>query len=72
MVDIISGASNPTPMTKLSKTYRRWLKRLATGKIPDHEWPIGFDSRGRLRTAMPILTVVPDEPPDRARPLPLP
>jgi hypothetical protein len=36
-------------MTKLSKAYRRWLKRLATGKIPDSEWPIGFDSRGRLR-----------------------
>jgi hypothetical protein len=21
---------------------------LATGKIPDAEWPIGFDARGRL------------------------
>ena len=59
-------------MTKLSKAHRRWLKRLATGKIPDHEWPIGIDSRGRLRTEMPILIVVPDEAPDSARPLPLP
>jgi hypothetical protein len=44
-------------MTRLSKSYWRWLKRLATGKIPDREWPIGFDSRGRLRTEMPVLRV---------------
>ena len=36
-------------MTKLSMEHRRWLKRLATGKIPDHLWPIGVDARGRLR-----------------------
>jgi hypothetical protein len=59
-------------VTKLSKAHRRWLKRLSTGKIPDHEWPIGVDSRGWLRTKMPALIVVPDEPPDRSRLLPLP
>jgi hypothetical protein len=53
-------------MTKLSKAYRRWLKRLATGMIPDREWPLGFDTRGRLRTEMPILRIVPADPPDRA------
>ena len=46
--------------------------RLSTGKIPDHDGPIGFDPRGRLRTEMPALIVVPDEPPDRSRLLPLP
>ena len=138
-------------MTRLTREHRRWLKRLACGKIPDSEWPLGFDRRGRLnifdpgepvppprirnggraprarpapaaerdlsvglgfvpnmtdaemrrrmarevlegtkdrlensppigwhpvtktiRTEMPILRVVPDEAPDRARPLPLP
>jgi hypothetical protein len=43
-----------TSMTnKLSKEHRRWVKRLATGKIPDAEWPIGIDGRGRLRTWEP-------------------
>lgn len=32
-------------VTMLSKQHRRWLKRLATGKIPDAEWPLGFNSR---------------------------
>jgi hypothetical protein len=36
-------------VTKLSKAHRRWLKRLATGKIPDHLWPIGINRRGQLQ-----------------------
>jgi quercetin dioxygenase-like cupin family protein len=40
-------------VTKLSKAHWRWLKRLATGKIPDHLWPIGVDARGRLRIVEP-------------------
>jgi hypothetical protein len=56
-------------MGKLTKAHRRWLKRLATGRIPDKEWPIGFDARtGQIRTEMPVLKVVPDAPDDRGRP----
>ena len=40
-------------VTKLSKAHRRWLKRLATGKVPDAEWPLGFDARGRLCISEP-------------------
>jgi hypothetical protein len=66
-------------MTKLSKEHRRWLKRLATGKVPDHLWPIGVDARGRLRIvepgqSPPPITVISEaEARERAsRPLPLP
>jgi hypothetical protein len=50
-------------MTQLSRAYRRWLKRLATGKISDAEWPIGVDARGRLQVlepgqSPPPLTVI--------------
>ena len=40
-------------VTKLSKQHRHWLKRLATGKIPDAEWPLGFNSRGQLQVFEP-------------------
>ena len=67
------------PHTQLSKTHRRWLKRLVTGKIPDHLWPIGVDARGRLRTLEPgqspppIRVISEAEARERARsPLPLP
>jgi hypothetical protein len=66
-------------MTRLTKAHRRWLKRLATGKIRDEEWPIGFDARGRLRfvepgQCPPPITVISEaEARERAsRPLPLP
>jgi hypothetical protein len=67
-------------MTKLTREHRRWLKRLATGKIPDHLWPIGVDGRGRLRTwepGQPLPTLEDairrEDPRERARrPLPLP
>jgi hypothetical protein len=66
-------------MIELSREHKRWLKRLVTGKIPDNEWPIGVDRRGRLRISepgapMPLITVVSEEEArERARrPLPLP
>jgi hypothetical protein len=67
-------------VTKLSKEHRRWLKRLATGKIADHLWPIGVDRRGRLRISDPGApaptledAIRREDPRDRARrPLPLP
>jgi hypothetical protein len=65
-----------TSMTnRLTKAHRRWLKRLSTGRIPDAEWPIGFDSRGRLRISepgepVPAITVV-SEAEARARPSPV-
>ena len=64
-------------MTKQSEGYRRFLKRLATGKVPDKEWPIGFDARGQLRTwepgqPLPELEIIRESPRERARrPLPL-
>jgi hypothetical protein len=65
--------------TKLTKKHRAWLKRLATGKIPDHLWPIGVDARGRLQVLEPgqepppIKIVSEAEARDHARrPLPLP
>jgi hypothetical protein len=68
-----------TSMTKLSMEHRRWLKRLATGKIPDHLWPIGFNARGRLQvlepgqSPPPIKIISEAEARERARrPLPLP
>jgi hypothetical protein len=47
-------------MTTLSRAHKKWLKRLATGKVPDHLWPVGVDSRGRLQTLEPGQ--VPPEP----------
>jgi hypothetical protein len=63
-------------MTQLSKAHRRWLKRLATGRIPDAEWPVGVDSRGRLRTLepgqpLPEPEIIREDPRER-RLLPLP
>jgi hypothetical protein len=64
---------------KLSKQHRRWLKRLATGKIPDHLWPVGIDARGRLNISEPgqpppkLEDAIREDPRERAKaPLPLP
>ena len=59
-------------MTRLSKERRRWLKRLATEKIPGHLWPIGVDARGRLRIVEPgqeppPIQIIPEPSTDRAR-----
>jgi hypothetical protein len=66
-------------MTKLSKAHRHWLKKLASGKIPDHLWPIGVDARGQLnrlepgQSPPPITVISEAEARERAgRPLPLP
>jgi hypothetical protein len=66
-------------MTALTRAHKRWLKRLVTGKIPDHLWPIGVDGRGRLRTwepgqsPPPIKIISEAEARKRTRrPLPLP
>jgi hypothetical protein len=64
---------------KLTKEHRRWLKRLVTGRVPDHLWPVGVDARGRLRTLEPgqepppIKIISEAEAGERERrPLPLP
>jgi len=66
-------------MTQLSKAHRRWLKRLVSGKVPDAEWPLGIDRRGRLRSSDPGQPVPPIKIISEAearectrRPLPLP
>jgi hypothetical protein len=66
-------------MTRLTKAHRRWLKRLATGKVPDHLWPVGFNSRGQLQVLQPgqppppITVICEAEARERTRhPLPLP
>jgi hypothetical protein len=64
--------------TKLSKAHRRWLKRLVTGKIPDHLWPIGVNLRGQLNRLEPGQSPPPTRIISEAqssherRPLPLP
>jgi hypothetical protein len=64
---------------KLTKEHRRWLKRLVTGRVPDHLWPVGINRRGQLnrlepgQEPPPVTVVSEAETCEQARrPLPLP